>query len=284
MCTDYARTNVSSDTPSWKLRVEDRSKAARARGSSEDEDPDQPGAVGWAGEPKWDGFRALVHTGAGPVVPRRCGTEMASAFPDIAGAAVQLPDATALDGELVVWEDDRLAFERLQNRLQRRGAAAAQGRRRVAGALRRVRPAPAVRDGHDALALPAAPGRTGVDVHHTATDRPLDAAPSTTNPDTVREWLTWTSVGVEGVVFKFRAPWFRSGVVRHDPAELEAVAVRLPGREARGVPEGHHGGVRRRSRCRSSLGGHRTGSADRAVGCGGGDVPRTAACQRAALP
>ncbi|MCX4579878.1 hypothetical protein OHB41_43275 [Streptomyces sp. NBC_01571] len=39
---------------------------------------------------------------------------------------MRLPDATALDGELVMREQDRLAFERLQGRLQRRGAAAAQ--------------------------------------------------------------------------------------------------------------------------------------------------------------
>ncbi|MEU8849463.1 hypothetical protein AB0C70_25150 [Streptomyces sp. NPDC048564] len=38
----------------------------------------------------------------------------------------QLPDATALDGELVVWEAGRLAFERLQERLQRRAAGASR--------------------------------------------------------------------------------------------------------------------------------------------------------------
>ncbi|MEU9671282.1 hypothetical protein AB0E25_38190 [Streptomyces bobili] len=38
---------------------------------------------------------------------------------------MQLPDDTALDGELVVWEADRLAFERLQQRLPRHGIAAA---------------------------------------------------------------------------------------------------------------------------------------------------------------
>ncbi|MFE5141309.1 hypothetical protein ACFRDV_27195 [Streptomyces fagopyri] len=59
---------------------------------------------GWAdGEPKRDGFRALLHTDADRVVLRsRHGTEMAPAFPDIAAVAAQLPDATALDGELVV--------------------------------------------------------------------------------------------------------------------------------------------------------------------------------------
>lgn len=66
----------------------------------------------------------------------------------------------------------------------------------------RVRSAALVRDGHDALALPAPPGGTGVSMF---TARRLAApwalSPSTTNPDTVREWLTWTTVGVEGVVF-----------------------------------------------------------------------------------
>ncbi|WP_369166407.1 hypothetical protein AB5J49_00190 [Streptomyces sp. R28] len=31
---------------------------------------------------------------------------------------------------------------------------------------------------------------------------PWALCPSTTDPDTVREWLTWTSVGMEGVLFK----------------------------------------------------------------------------------
>ncbi|MFF1442729.1 hypothetical protein [Streptomyces sp. NPDC058295] len=83
---------------------------------------------GWAGEPKWDGFRALVSVDAGQVVLRsRRGTEMGPAFPEAVAGAVQLPDATALDGELVVWDAaGRLAFEQLQNRLQRRGAGAAR--------------------------------------------------------------------------------------------------------------------------------------------------------------
>jgi ATP-dependent DNA ligase len=54
---------------------------------------------GWAGEPKWDGFRALVSVDAGRVVLRsRRGTEMAPAFPEIVAGPVLLPDATALDG------------------------------------------------------------------------------------------------------------------------------------------------------------------------------------------
>lgn len=47
----------------------------------------------------------------------RRGTSLAASFPEIESGSSQLPDATALDGELVVWERDRLAFERLQQRL-----------------------------------------------------------------------------------------------------------------------------------------------------------------------
>ncbi|WP_308406861.1 hypothetical protein [Streptomyces sp. AC555_RSS877] len=74
--------------------------------------------------PKWDGFRALVSVDAGRVVVRsRRGTEMGPSFPEVVAEAVQLPNATALDGELVVWgAAGRLAFERLQNRPARRGA------------------------------------------------------------------------------------------------------------------------------------------------------------------
>jgi ATP-dependent DNA ligase len=84
---------------------------------------------GWAGEPKWDGWRALVSVEAGRVVLRsRRGTNLVASFPEIESKSSQLPDATALDGELVVWESERLAFERLQGRLQQHGAGAVRGR------------------------------------------------------------------------------------------------------------------------------------------------------------
>ncbi|MFH9820222.1 hypothetical protein [Streptomyces sp. NPDC017230] len=88
-------------------------------------DPALP--AGWAAEVKWDGWRALLSWDAGDLVLRsRQGTALADSFPELRAGASQLPDAIALDGEVVVWEDDRLAFERLQGRLQRRGAGAAR--------------------------------------------------------------------------------------------------------------------------------------------------------------
>ncbi|MGW0497519.1 ATP-dependent DNA ligase [Streptomyces sp. NPDC003007] len=88
---------------------------------------------GWAAEPKWDGFRALLSVDASRVVLRsRRGTEMLLEFPEIEAGAAQLPDATALDGELVVWDAaGRLSFEQLQTGF--RGAAPGRPRRRATG-------------------------------------------------------------------------------------------------------------------------------------------------------
>ncbi|MEU9313409.1 hypothetical protein [Streptomyces sp. NPDC048256] len=87
-------------------------------------DPDLP--PGWAAEPKWDGYRAqLARYADGRVLLRsRRGADMTPSFPEIRAAAAQLPGDTGLDGELVVWESDWLAFECLQQRLPRRGRAA----------------------------------------------------------------------------------------------------------------------------------------------------------------
>ncbi|WP_329600143.1 hypothetical protein OIE43_44180 [Streptomyces pseudovenezuelae] len=73
------------------------------------------------------GFRSAGSRRRVAVVLRsRRGTQMAAAFPEVVAGAGQLPDATAFDGELVVWENGRLAFERLQERLHRRGSGAAR--------------------------------------------------------------------------------------------------------------------------------------------------------------
>lgn len=158
---------------------------------------------GWAGEPKWDGFRAGLSLDAGQVVLRsRRGTQMAAAFPEVVAGAVQLPDATALDGELVVWEAGRLAFERLQNRLHRRGSAAARASAEwpahfVAFDVLRL-------SGADTTAWPYRRRRAALESLF-ATQRlsaPWALCPSTTDPDTVREWLTWGAVGMEGVLLK----------------------------------------------------------------------------------
>ncbi|WP_436987706.1 ATP-dependent DNA ligase [Streptomyces sp. enrichment culture] len=155
---------------------------------------------GSAAEPKWDGFRARVIVDAGQVVlSSRQGTEMGPSFPEVVAGAVQLPDATALDGELVVWDTaGRIAFERLQNRLARRGA----------GAVRAAQELPAHFVAFDLLPLCGTDTTGWPYRRRRAALEPVFAArrliapwalcPSATEADVVREWLTWASVGMEG--------------------------------------------------------------------------------------
>ncbi len=169
---------------------------------------------GWAGEPKWDGFRAAVLVDAGRIVLRsRRGTEMSAAFPEVVAGAVQLPDATALDGELVVWDAaGRLAFERLQNRLARRGVGAAQVAAEwpahfVAFDLLRL-------SGTDTTRWPYQRRRTALEDLFAARQlsAPWALCPSSTDADIVRGWLTWASVGMEGLVFKRLTDVYRPSV------------------------------------------------------------------------
>ncbi|MEV7740089.1 hypothetical protein AB0O75_50160 [Streptomyces sp. NPDC088921] len=62
--------------------------------------PDPVLLPGWAGEPKWDGYRALVGrwSGGRVLIRSRAGGDLTGALPEIVAAAADLPDDTALDG------------------------------------------------------------------------------------------------------------------------------------------------------------------------------------------
>ncbi|MCZ0210718.1 ATP-dependent DNA ligase [Streptomyces sp. UMAF16] len=158
----------------------------------------------WAAEPKWDGFRAqlAVHTGGRVLLRSRQGTDMTSAFPEIREAALaQLPADTGLDGELVVWESGRIAFERLQQRLARRGTGAV-------GAARQWPAHYVVFDllhaGTNLTGWPYQRRRAALEALFAdhGLQAPLTLCPSTTDPSAAREWLEWTAAGLEGLCFK----------------------------------------------------------------------------------
>ncbi|MEV7081916.1 ATP-dependent DNA ligase [Streptomyces sp. NPDC093516] len=150
-----------------------------------------------------DGYRTLLSVDAGQVVLRsRRGAETGPAFPEIMAGVVQPPQATAFDGELVVWERGRLAFERLQNRLQRRGAGAARAAAEapahfVAFDLLRL-------SGTDTTVWPYRRRRAALESVFAARrpSAPWALCPSTADPNVVREWPTRSAVGMEGVVVK----------------------------------------------------------------------------------
>ncbi|MFF1378701.1 ATP-dependent DNA ligase [Streptomyces sp. NPDC058308] len=174
--------------------------------------PDPLLPPGWAAEPKWDGYRALLARYAdGRVVLRsRRGTLMTAAFPEIVSAAAVLPGDIALDGELVVWEDGRLAFERLQGRLNRTAAAAT--RNAMAWPAHFVA-FDLLRQGEDLTSQPYTVRRAALE--RLFADHALGPAfalcPSTTDPQQATEWLSWSAVGMEGLCFKRLDERYRPG-------------------------------------------------------------------------
>lgn len=161
----------------------------------------------WAAEAKWDGFRALLaHRRGGDIdIRSRRGTALAHAFPDIAGAAWRdLPQDTLLDGEIVIWSEGRLAFELLGKRLNRTPATA----------LRLASETPAHYVAFDLLYLagenwmgrPYRERRAALQhlFHERRLAPPWTLCPATTadDLDTIRTWMSWSTVGIEGVVIK----------------------------------------------------------------------------------
>jgi ATP-dependent DNA ligase len=177
-----------------------------------------PVGSGWAFEPKFDGYRAVVFRTTTPggtaqvMVQSRQQRVLTAHFPDIAAAVTTLDTDVVLDGEVVVWRAGRLDFGALQDRV-RSGPARARSL---------------------ALELPAAYvvfDLLAVD-HTDLRDQPyhhrrrvleellgrhlppgLVLTPTTTDPAVARTWLLGhTTSGVEGVVAKRVDQPYRSGV------------------------------------------------------------------------
>jgi bifunctional non-homologous end joining protein LigD len=72
----------------------------------------------WSFEPKWDGFRAMVHTdGKRLRVLSRRGTDLAGRLPELTPLLGALVPGTVLDGELVVLDvDGRVDFDGMRRR------------------------------------------------------------------------------------------------------------------------------------------------------------------------
>ncbi|MGI5372537.1 hypothetical protein [Streptomyces iakyrus] len=109
---------------------------------------------------------------------------------------MQLPEVAALDGELIIWDAAGcLAFERLQNRLARRGAGATRAADEwsayfVAFDLLRL-------SGTDTTSWPYRRRMAALKSVFAARrlSAPWALCPSTTEADIVRKWLTWAGAG-----------------------------------------------------------------------------------------
>ncbi|MEV7614946.1 ATP-dependent DNA ligase [Streptomyces sp. NPDC089799] len=161
-----------------------------------------PHGPGLAYEPKFDGHRMVIsRTATDVVLQARSGRIVTSAFPDLAGAARQLPPETVLDGEVVVWHAGRTDFALVQ----RRAAATPAWAALLAQSL------PASYAAFDVLTL------AGLDVRARPYERrrallvdlllplgpPLQPVPMTTDPELAATWYeTLPDSGIEGLVIK----------------------------------------------------------------------------------
>jgi ATP-dependent DNA ligase len=78
-----------------------------------------PEGPGWLFEPKWDGFRVLLwREGDELDIRSRDNRPLLRYFPELRGPLLHaLPELAVADGELVLWHEGSLDFDRLQLRL-----------------------------------------------------------------------------------------------------------------------------------------------------------------------
>lgn len=182
-------------------------------------------------EPKWDGFRLVIVRDDDVSLWSRQGKNLTRHFPDLASAAAeQLPAGVVVDGEAVVWVDDRLSFDELQRRLTSSTRSVAR--------LAREHPASyAAFDvlavaGRDARALALRDRRALLVELSGAWSAPLNLSPATTDAAEAGGWFDTLAVtGIEGLVVKGAAEPYRGGqrqwvkVKRRDTLDVVCAAV-----------------------------------------------------------
>lgn len=72
---------------------------------------------GWAFEPKWDGFRAVAANDGEPRLDSRQQKPLLRYFPELVDVIASMPPDVVIDGEVVVVDQDALAFDMLQQRI-----------------------------------------------------------------------------------------------------------------------------------------------------------------------
>ncbi|GAA4692496.1 ATP-dependent DNA ligase [Pseudonocardia yuanmonensis] len=173
---------------------------------------DLPVGEKWIYEPKFDGFRCLAHAAGGRIrLQSRQKRSLTRYFPEIVAAVAALGEDVVLDGELVIWQQGRLAFDALQDRIHPSTAHAG----RLAAAL----PAAFVvfdllaHEGADLRPLPYAERRRRLEeLLGTRLPHGLVLVPASTDVGVGRLWQReHTASGIEGVVAKRVDQTYRAG-------------------------------------------------------------------------
>lgn len=172
-----------------------------------------PASGDWIFEPKWDGFRAIVHKDGDVVhLDSRSGTDLTRYFPELVAELVSaLPPRCVVDGEIVIETDGRLDFDALQLRLH-----PAQSRIDLLAAQ-----SPAAMVVFDLLALddevltdkPLRERRALLESRLGGLEPPIWVTPSTTDPRAAEAWFTeLEGAGLDGLIAKDLAGTYQPGV------------------------------------------------------------------------
>ena len=174
-----------------------------------------PAGEGWAFEPKWDGFRALVfRDGASLLLQSRELRPLDRYFPELEGPLrARLPERCVVDGEIVIAGEAGLEFERLLLRIH---PAASRVRK-----LAEERPASLVL--FDLLALgdrdlrgaPFAARRALLEraLAGSGPDPRVLVTPATRDPALAADWFSrFEGAGLDGVVAKRLEGPYQPGV------------------------------------------------------------------------
>lgn len=191
----------------------------------------------WIIEWKWDGIRAQLVKRAGRVWLWSRGEELVTdRFPELAEMGETLPEGTVVDGEIVVWRDDRVQpFAELQKRI---------GRKTLSPKLLREIPVVLLAydllewEGRDLRTLPQQERRARLDALLTDAQHPsLIASPMLHGEswdDLARQREAARSMGVEGMMLKLRSAQYGVGRTKDvgvwwkwkiDPLSVDAVLV-----------------------------------------------------------
>ena len=171
-----------------------------------------PEGPGWRFEPKWDGFRAMVHRHGPDVdIQSKSGKPLTRYFPEIAILVAELDAAQfLLDGELILPVGDVVSFDALQQRLHPAPSRIAR--------LSRETPAQLMvfdllgADGEELSGRPLAERRAALERFHARHARSgLLLSPQTDDRAHAQAWLAASGGALDGVIAKEAAAPYRPG-------------------------------------------------------------------------
>jgi ATP-dependent DNA ligase len=156
---------------------------------------------GWAYEPKWDGFRAVTAYDGDPRIDSRKQKPLLRYFPELVTVVESLPPGCVIDGEVLVVEQDRLAFDMLQARIHPAQSRIEKLSQEVPATL--IAFDLLADRGEDLRASPFSERRERLESLMTGIDSAWMLTPSTTNVELGKRWFDeLEAAGCDGIVAK----------------------------------------------------------------------------------